>query len=187
MDSTRAPVPSGQQRLGAHNFIASQRPHKLAALQALTFGVVVTVLIVVAQAQPLPAKVLEHRPAGRPVAGAQGVLTLKPDVWGGNPSIITGTAAAIFTSGGRPGTAFSQYVKTTKTARLFRLGCAEGERLRASTDPDGAIVVWTSGGQPRRERVADTTGGLPCSEGDFTRRRRSVGPHRPTPREPGSA
>jgi len=142
MDSTRAPVPSDQERLGGHNRIASQRPPKLAALQALAFCIVVTTLIVVPPAQLSPANLLEGRIASPPDTEAQAVPApaTKPDVWGRSLGARKSGSAVR-----RPGTAFSQYIKTTNRAKLIRLGCAEGRRLRSSTDPDGSIVVLDFG------------------------------------------
>ena len=144
MDSTRVPVPSGRQRLGGHNSIATQRPQLLAALLAVAFCLVVTAAVVVSPAQPSPANVLEPRP-GRPTAigaptEAEAKAEGKPDMWGaGTPGSLNRGGRA------RPSPAFSQYVKTTKSAKLSRMGCAEGRRLRGSKDPEGAIVVLAFG------------------------------------------
>jgi hypothetical protein len=140
MDSTRAPVPSGRQRLGGHNSIASQRPHLLAALLAVFFCLAVTAVVVVSPAQPSPANVLEHRPSGPMAIGAMTEADGKPDMWGGGASERHNGSGRV-----RPSAAFSQYVKTTKSARLSRMGCAEGKRLRGSSDPEGAIVVLAFG------------------------------------------
>jgi hypothetical protein len=151
MDSTRAPVPSDQKRLGGHNSIPSRRPTKPAALWPVLFCIVVTTVIVVSPAQISPANLLEDGLHGRPVTTAQAAeasagLRSKPDVW--ESDALGGRAGGA--RGDRPGIAFSQYIKTTNSARLTRLGCAEGERLRRSTDPDGHIVVLAFG-RPTQE------------------------------------
>jgi hypothetical protein len=167
MDSTRAPVSSGQERLRGHSSIASRRPAKLAALQALLFCLAVTTVIVVSPAQSPPTNPLADAREGRLPASAgatngtqdqRSSLTIgsalgpgankglkagkrKPEVWSAADfAFTTGTS-----EGGRPGIAVSKYIKTTKTAKLARLGCAEGKRLRRSTDPDGHIVVLAFG------------------------------------------
>ena len=143
MDSTRAPVPSDHKRLGGHNRIAPQRPPRLAALQALAFCIVVTTLIVVPPAQLSPANLLEGQLPRPPDTEAQAVPApaTKPDVWAGGFPEAGHKQSGV----GRPGTAFSRYVKTTNHAKLSRLGCAEGRRLRGSTDSDGSIVVLDFG------------------------------------------
>jgi hypothetical protein len=163
MDSTRAPVPSGQERLRGYNSRASWRPAKLAALQALLFCLVVTTVIVVSPTQP-PTRPLADAREGRlqttsrdakgtqdersslTIGSAQGqeskkAAKRKPEVWSA-ADLAFATGAS---QGGRPGIAVSQYIKTTKTAKLARLGCEEGKRLRRSTDPDGHIVVLAFG------------------------------------------
>src|SRR6266542_2111247 len=143
MDSTRAPVPSDHKRLGGHNRIAPQRPPRLAALQALAFCIVVTTLIVVPPAQLSPANLLEGQLPRPPDTEAQAVPApaTKPDVWAGGFPEAGHKQSGV----GRPGTAFSRYVKTTNHAKLSRLRCAEGRRLRGSTDSDGSIVVLDFG------------------------------------------
>jgi hypothetical protein len=151
MDSTRAPVPSDRERLGGHNSIASHRPAKLAALLALLFCIVVTTVIVVSPVQISPTTLLGDGLEGRatsaqaaeanPSSKMNRAPKAKPDVWGAE---LARTGAGT-TRGGRPGIAISQYIKTTKPAKLARLGCAEGNRLRRSRDPDGHIVVLAFG------------------------------------------
>jgi hypothetical protein len=80
---------------------------------------------------------LERRPATEPQAVA---AEAKPNVWAdASPKKMTGSDL------GRPGIAFSQYVKTANLGKLSRLGCAEGKRLRRSSDADGHIVVLDFG------------------------------------------
>src|SRR6266540_1402865 len=184
MDSTRAPVPSDQKRLGAHNRIASQRPPRLAALQALAFCLVVTTLIVVPPAQLSPANLLEGRLAGPPDTEAQAVPapSTKPDVWAG------GFPEAGHKQSGvrRPGTAFSRYVKTTNRAKLSRLGCAEGRRLRGTIDSEGSIVVLDFGRPTQKGRGRGTNGALLCSAEGSTQSRRSSKRARRMPRACGA-
>ena len=140
MDSTSAPVPSDQDRLGGNNRIAPRRRRRLHVLRVAASCIAITALIVVSPGQLSPANVLGRLDSPR-ISEAEPQLPdlAKPDVWDAStPTTNSGLA-------GRPGIAFSQYVKTTRPAKLFRLGCAEGRRLRRSKDPDGAIVVLDFG------------------------------------------
>jgi hypothetical protein len=146
MDSTSAPVPSDSERLSGHRTSASGRPLRRAALQAAAFTAVFTTLAAVAPGQLSTAN-FRGRTKGDRVIEARSAPS-KPTLWGA-PRLTT-DAAASWT--GRPGIAFSRYVKTTNRARLTGVGCAEGRRLRRSRDPNGAIVVLDFGRPTQKGR-----------------------------------
>jgi hypothetical protein len=112
-------------------------------MYAVACFAVFTMLAAVAPSQLSTAGFDKARRTGAGIREAP-VGASKRDLWGSVPSGKLGIAAGKGRTE-RPATAFSQYVKTTNRATLYRLGCAEGRRLRRSTDPRGAIVILDFG------------------------------------------
>jgi hypothetical protein len=149
MDSTRAPVPSDSERLSGPRKDASRRRLRVTAMYAVACFAVFTMLAAVAPSQLSTAGFRETHgkgPVGRPDSAAA-----RQEPGSSLPSVKLGIAAPSSRTG-RPAPAHSQYVKTTSRSRLLRLGCAEGRRLRRSTDPRGVIVILDFGRPTRKGR-----------------------------------
>src|SRR5919197_1183088 len=110
MDSTSAPVPSDQDRLGGHNRIAPRRPRRLRVLRVAASCIAITALIVVSPGQLSPANLLGGLDSPRvseaetPRPDPAMADAAKPDVWRDRPT------ATRLGRPGRPATAFSHYV-----------------------------------------------------------------------------